>query len=133
MWIIIVVIIVVAGISMYNSDRSELRKNVIQKGGLDEVFKRYIQSIALDFADYKIVKMTETEIEIFARTNDGQNFVFANKLGFGEKVNYRCDPKRSSFLNAEIVVLGNISNQVQSYQMIVNELLMKYGIEVGKT
>jgi hypothetical protein len=75
--------------------------------------------------------MTETEIEIFTRTKDGRNYVFANKLGFGEKVNYRCDPKRSSFINSDIAVEGNISNQIQSYQMILTELVRKYNIVVS--
>ena len=75
--------------------------------------------------------MTETEIEIFTLSKDGQNFVFAIKLGFGERVNYRCDPKRSSFLNADISVEGNISNQIQSYQMVLNELIKKYNIMVN--
>ncbi len=74
--------------------------------------------------------MTETEIEIFTLTKDGQRFVFANKLGFGNKVNYRCDQKQSSFLNAEFAIEGNVSNQVQSYTMILNELIKKYKIEV---
>jgi hypothetical protein len=131
MWIIIVIaVIAIIIFSKYNNDKTQLRNNVILKGGLDQVFSPFIDCIATDFSDYKIVKMTETEIEIFTLSKDGQNFVFANKLGFGERVNYRCDPKRSSFLNAEVAVEGNISNQLQSYQMILNELIRKYSIMV---
>ncbi len=131
MWVVIIIgIIAIFVFFKYNSDKTNLRNNVILKGGLDQVFNDYIECIEQDFAEYKIVKMTETEIEIFTLTKDGKNFVFANKLGFGSKVNYRCDPKRSSFLNAEIAVEGNISNQVQSYQMILGELIKKYNIEL---
>ena len=74
--------------------------------------------------------MIETELKIFTLSLDGQNFVFGIKLGFGGKVKYRCDPKRSNYLNAEMVIEGNISNQVQSYQMILSELLKKYTVEI---
>lgn len=129
MWIIIVIaVIAIIIFSKYSNDKTQLRNNVILKGGLDQVFSPFIDCIATDFSEYKIVKMTETEIEIFTLSKDGQNFVFANKLGFAERVNYRCDPKRSSFLNADVAVEGNISNQIQSYQMILNELIKKYNI-----
>lgn len=128
-WLIIAIIGVFL-FSKYASDKANLRNSVILKGGLDKVFNCYIKCIEQDFAEYKIVRMTETEIEIFTQTKDGKHFVFANKLGFGSKVNYRCDPKRSSFLNAEIAVEGSISNQVQSYQMILNDIIKKYGIEI---
>lgn len=132
MWIIIVIaVIAVITFSKYSNDKTQLRNNVILKGGLDEVFNPFINYIKTDFGEYKIVKMTETEIEIFTLSKDGQNFVFANKLGFGEKVNYRCDTKRSNFLNADIAVEGNISNQIQSYQMILSELIKKYNIVVN--
>lgn len=97
--------------------------------GLNQVFSNFLECIKRDFAEYKIVKMSENELEVFTLTKDGKNFVFANKLGFGGKVNYRCDSKRSNFLNAEIAVEGNISNQVHSYQMILSELIKKYSIE----
>ena len=131
MWIVIVIgVIAIFIFSKYNSDKSELRNKVIFQGGLDQVFSGFIECIASDFAEYKIVKMTETEIEIFALSKNGKNFVFANKLGFSQKVNYRCDTKRSNFLNADIAVEGNVSNQIQSYQMILNELVRKYNVEV---
>lgn len=130
MWILIVLAVVAIFMySKYSSDKSQIRNNVILKGGLDQVFADFIERVEQDFADYKIVKMTETELEIFTQTKNGKNFVFANKLGFGSKVNYRCDPRRSSFLNAEIAVEGNVSNQVESYQMILSELIKKYQIE----
>ncbi|MGG9962738.1 hypothetical protein [Ferruginibacter sp. SUN106] len=130
MWILIVIAIaVVFFFSKYSSDKSQLRKNVILQGGLDQVFINFLECVKRDFAEYKIVKMSENELEIFTLTKDGQNFVFVNKLGFGDKVNYRCDPKRSNYLNAEIVVEGNVSNQVQSYQMILSELIKKHAIE----
>lgn len=132
MWIIIVIVVIAIIIfSKYNNDKTHLRNNVILKGGLDQVFSPFIECVDTDFSEYKIVKMTETEIEIFTLSKDGQNFVFANKLGFGGRVNYRCDPKRSSFLNADVAVEGNISNQIQSYQMILNELIKKYNIMVN--
>lgn len=132
MWIIIVIaVIAIVIFSKYSNDKTQLRNNVILKGGLDQVFSPFIDCIATDFPEYKIIKVTETEIEIFTLSKDGQNFVFANKLGFGERVNYRCDLKRSSFLNAEIAVEGNISNQMQCYQMVLNELIKKYSIIVN--
>ena len=94
------------------------------------MFNPFIECIENNFSEYKIVKMTETEIEIFTLSKDGKNFVFCNKLGFGGRVNYRCDPKRSNFLNAEIAVEGNVSNQIQSYRMILEELIKKYDIEI---
>lgn len=131
MWIVVIIaIIAIYFFLKYNGDKTTLRNNVILQGGLDQVFNAYIECIEQDFLEYKIVKMTETEIEIFTLTKDGKNFVFAIKLGFGNKVNYRCDPKRSNFLNADILVAGNISNQVQSYQMILGELIKKYNIEL---
>jgi hypothetical protein len=132
MWIVIIITVTAIFIfSRYNSDRTRLRNNVVLKGGLDQVFNSFIGCIDTDFAEYKIVKMTETEIEIFTLSKDGKKFVFANKLGFGEKVMYRCDTKRSSFLNADIAVEGNISNQIQSYQMILSELIRKFKIETN--
>jgi hypothetical protein len=129
MWILIVLAVVAIFIyAKYSNDKTQLRNNVILKGGLDQVFADFIERVKHDFADYKIVKMTETEIEIFTMTKDGQRFVFANKLGFGSKVNYRCDQKQSSFLNAEFAVEGNVSNQLQSYEMILSELVRKYNI-----
>ena len=131
MWISIIIGTIAIFIFLkYNRDKTSLRNNVILQGGLDQVFNPYIECIDSDFAEYKIVKMTETEIEIFTLTKDGKNFVFANKLGFGGKVNYRCDPKRSSYLNAEIAVEGNISNQSQSYQIILGELIKKYNVDI---
>lgn len=131
MWVVIIIgIVAIFVFSKYSSDKKNLRDNVILKGGLDQVFNHYIECIKQDFADYKIVKMAETEIEIFTQTKDGKKFVFANQLGFGGKVNYRCDTKRSSFLNADIAVEGNVSNQVESYKMILRELINKYQIEV---
>lgn len=130
MWIVIVIAIIgILLFSKYSSDKSQLRNNVLLQGGLDQVFHDFLQCIAQDFEDYKIVKMSETEIEIFTMTKDGQRFVFANKLGFGSKVNYRCDQKQCSFLNAEFAVEGNVSNQVQSYEMILGELIKKYKIQ----
>lgn len=129
MWILIIIIIIVILIfSKYSSDKTQLRNNVVLQGGLDQVFHDFLDCISQDFAEHKIVKMSETEIEIFTMTKDGQRFVFANKLGFGNKVNYRCDQKQSSFLNAEFAVEGNVSNQIQSYEMIMNELVKKYRI-----
>lgn len=129
MWILIVLVIIAIFIfSKYSSDKTQLRNNVVLQGGLDQVFSEFLECIAQDFQDYKIVKMSETEIELFTMTKDGQRFVFANKLGFGSKVNYRCDQKQSSFLNAEFAVEGNVSNQAQSYAMIINELKKKYKI-----
>lgn len=130
-WIIILIVIAILIFSKYNNDKTQLRDNVILQGGLDQVFSSFLGCIETDFAEYKIVKMTETEIEIFTLSKDGKNFVFANKLGFGEKVNYRCDTKRSSFINADIAVEGNISNQIQSYQIILNELIKNYNIEIN--
>lgn len=131
MWILIVIaILAIFLFSKYSSDKSQLRNNVILQGGLDQVFVNFLECIKRDFAEHKIVKMSENELEVFTMTKDGQNFVFANKLGFGGKVNYRCDPKRSSYLNADIAVEGNISNQVQSYQMILSELIKKYAIDI---
>ncbi|MBS1758996.1 MAG: hypothetical protein JST23_02640 [Bacteroidetes bacterium] len=132
MWILIVIVIIAIMIfSKYSSDKTQLRNNVVLQGGLDQVFHDFLECIAQDFADYKIVKMSETEIEIFTMTKDGQRFVFANKLGFGSKVNYRCDQKQSSFLNAEFAVEGNVSNQVQSYEMILSELQKKYKVQIA--
>ncbi len=132
MWILIVIAIVAIFLfSKYSSDKSQLRNNVILQGGLDQVFSKFLECIKQDFAEHKIVKMSENELEVFTLTKDGQNFVFGNKLGFGGKVNYRCDPKRSNYLNAEVAVEGNISNQVQSYQMILSELIKKYAIEIN--
>lgn len=129
MWVAIIIgIIAIFVFFKYNGDKTELGNNVVLNGGLDQVFSGFIECIASDFAELKIVKMTETEIEIFALSKDGKNFVFANKLGFGQKVNYRCDTKRSSFLNADIAVEGNVSNQIQSYEMILNELIKKYNL-----
>jgi hypothetical protein len=131
MWIAIVIgVIAIFIFSKYSSDKSELRNKVVSQGGLDTVFSGFIECIASDFVEHKIVKMSETEIEIFALSKNGKNFVFANKLGFGQKVNYRCDTKRSSYLNADIAVEGNVSNQIQSYQMILGELARKYNVEV---
>lgn len=113
MWIAIIIgVITIFIFSKYSSDKTNLRNNVILKGGLDQVFNNYIKCIEQDLAENKIVKITETEIEIFTQTKDGKNFVFATKLGFSSNLNYRCDKKRSSFLNAEIAVEGNIANQV---------------------
>lgn len=131
MWILIIIgLIVIFLFSRYNSDKTQLRNNVILQGGLDEVFKDFLECLSQDFADYKIVKMSETEIEIFTITKDGQRFVFANKLGFGNKVNYRCDKKQSSFLNAEFAAEGNVNYQIQCYNMIRNELVKKYKIQL---
>lgn len=132
MWILIIITAIVAFFlfSKYSSDKSQLRNNVILQGGLDQIFSEFLKCINRDFAEYKIVKMSENEIEVFTLTSCGQNFVFANKLGFGGKVNYRCDPKRSNFLNSEFAVEGNISNQVHSYTMMLNEIIKKYKIEV---
>lgn len=132
MWIIVVIVVIaILLFSKYSSDKTQLRNNVVLQGGLDQVFQDFLQCIAQDFEEYKIVKMSETEIEIFTMTKDGQRFVFANKLGFGSKVNYRCDQKQSSFLNAEFAVEGNVSNQVQSYELILGELIKKYKIQTS--
>jgi hypothetical protein len=132
MWIVIVIaIIAILLFSKYSSDKSQVRNNVVLQGGLDQVFHDFLQCIAQDFEDHKIVKMSETEIEIFTMTKDGQRFVFANKLGFGSKVNYRCDQKQISFLNAEFAVEGNVSNQVQPYELILSELIKKYKIQTA--
>lgn len=131
MWIVIIGILVIIVFSKYHSDKINLRNNVVLQGGLDQVFNSFIKCIQQDFAEYKIVKMSETEIEIFTLSKDGKKFVFANKLGFGEKVNYRCDTNRSSFLNADIAIEGNISGQIQCYQMILRELVKKYELKIG--
>ena len=81
MWIAIVIgVIAIFIFSKYSSDKSELRNKVVSQGGLDTVFSGFIECIASDFVEHKIVKMSETEIEIFALSKNGKNFVFANRL-----------------------------------------------------
>ena len=127
MWIFIIIIIVaVILFRYYNSDKKELHSTIKQKGGMKLIFQSFINNIQDDFKEYKIIRNTNTELEISVTTHDSKTFYFGIKLGFGDKVIYICDTKRSNFLNAEIAVDGYKSDQVFSYMMILNELKTKY-------
>lgn len=127
MWIfIILVVVAVILFRNYNSDKKELHSRIKQKGGMELIFQTFINNIQDDFKEHKIILNTNTELEISATTHDSKIFYFGIKLGFGEKVIYRCDTKRSNFLNADIAVDGYKSDQVFSYMMILDELKNKY-------
>lgn len=127
MWVITIIIIVAIVVFLsYNNDKKELHTTIAQKGGMDKIFLDFLSCIEDDFPKHKILVNTETELEISATSIDNKTFVFGIKLGFGGKVNYRCDTKRSNFLNADILVEGNKSNQVQPYMMMMDELRKKY-------
>jgi len=127
MWVITIIIIVAIVVFLnYNKDKKELHTTIAQKGGMDKIFLDFISCIEDDFPNHKILVNTETELEISATSSDNKTFVFGIKLGFGGKVNYRCDTKRSNFLNADILVEGNKSNQVEPYMMMMDELRKKY-------
>lgn len=127
MWIfIILVVIAVILFRNYNSDKKELHSRIEQKGGMDRIFQAFINYIEDDFKAHRIILNSTTELEISATTHDGKSFYFGIKLGFGDKVIYRCDIKRSSVLNAVIAVEGNKSDQIAPYMMILDELRKKY-------
>ncbi len=127
MWIFVILIVVaVILFRNYNSDKKELHSRIEQKGGMDRIFQAFINYIEDDFKAHRIILNSNTELEISATTYDGKTFYFGIKLGFGDKVIYRCDIKRSSVLNADIAVEGNKSEQVAPYMMILDELRKKY-------
>lgn len=127
-WIIIIIAIFI--FSKYNSDKTSLRNSVIHRGGMDVVFSDFIFCIQEVFFESKILKMTEVELEILTISSDEKVFVFGIKQGFSGIVSYRCDTKRSNNINADVVVQGNISNQKESYQMILAELKRKFDLHL---
>jgi hypothetical protein len=127
MWIFIILIVVAIILFLnYNTDKKELHSRVEQKGGMDQIFQPFIHYIEDDFKTHRIILNSNTELEILATTHDGKTFCFGIKLGFGNKVIYRCDTKRSNVLNADLAVEGNKSDQIAPYMMILDELRKKY-------
>jgi hypothetical protein len=127
MWIFIIIFVVAVIIFLnYNKDKKELHNTVAQKGGMDQIFFDFINFIEDDFKKHSIILNSNTELEISATTHDNKIFYFGIKLGFSNKVVYRCDIKRSNLLNADIAVEGNKSDQVAPYMMILTELRKKH-------
>ncbi|MCU0430151.1 MAG: hypothetical protein MUF42_09290 [Cytophagaceae bacterium] len=127
-WIIFLLVIAFFVFNKYQKDKTNLRDIISANGGMDVIFEQFIECLNHDFLHYKIIKITETELEIAAVSPKGETFVFGIKQGFSGVVNYRCDKNKSNILNAEIVVEGRIANQVESYKVIYSELLKKYNL-----
>ena len=131
MWWILIALIVIFCYIKYVNDRNRLRNSVVINGGMGDVFKDFVAKISEEFAESKILKMTDTELEIMAVSMDQQVFIFGIRVGFSGLVNYRCDHQRSNFINAQFAVQGSASNQVACYKMLIDNLRLQHDFRLS--
>lgn len=129
-WIILGLIIISVLYTNYVNDKRRLHNKIVLKGGMNEVFEDFLNRVNNDFENFKIIKMTETELEFASVYNQSVVLFWGIKYGFSEVASFKVDTSaHKNHINALAVVTAGVNRQVECYETLIKELANKKIIE----
>ena len=130
-WIFIIAIIGIFLYTKYNRDKEQLHNKIASRGGMRELFSPFLLAAESDFGPANVTKATDTELEFLSKVNSTQYIYWGIKMGFSSIASFKADIKRdATHINAISVVQGGIKDQLESYNMLIFDLMRNNAIKV---